>query len=105
MRSKVEQRTAYLQQEDRTPTVALGVEIALARANLLYKLEAAGIVPTVVNPNPFPPLEYMAEHERWWQEHQEAQIAFYSALEERQRTLHRLYVGSQLARVISGSHE
>lgn len=104
MRSEYTQLKAYLRKKQNGPPVEVCFEALLARANLLGVLEEAGVLPSVVSPNPFNPDSHLRDHDRWWREHPEERFAFCRAVENRQRALRQLHVGSFLNwRLFSGN--
>jgi hypothetical protein len=71
-------------------------ETLLMLEGLLSRLEQAGIVPTVENPNPYDPELDEDQHERWWEEHLPEAEKFDRAVDRRNEVLRYLYIGATI---------
>lgn len=91
-RSLTERLRSIFQQ----PATDLYIEAKLAKSGRLADLEAAGIVPTVKNPNPYDPSAQTNQHDQWWRKHPQAARQFRDQQRQREEALKRVYVGTHL---------
>lgn len=71
----------------------------LMLTGMLVKLEEAGIMPIVDNPNPFDTsAEELEQHEQWWKDHPVEAEEFARNCEKRNEILRYLYIGALLGR-------
>lgn len=73
-------------------------EFVLARKGLLSQLEETGIVPVVLNPNPYDPDIEEDKCAQWWEDHAEEGEEFRDGLKKRQDVLKNLFIGAVLGR-------
>lgn len=91
----------YLQKVGGHPAhYSLYFELKLYGAELLSRLEEAGIVPTAEDPNPFPHELEEKQHEKWWGEHPKEREMFIKNCERREDALRYLFVGAVLGRLL-----
>jgi len=69
-------------------------ETQLMLESLLSRLEQAGIVPVVDNPNPHNPDLDEEQHEQWWEEHPQEAMKFEESVDKRNEVLRHLFIGA-----------
>ncbi|MEW5957680.1 MAG: hypothetical protein AB1801_08155 [Chloroflexota bacterium] len=69
-------------------------ETQLMLEGLLSRLEQAGILPTVENPNPYDPGLDIEQHDRWWEEHPQEAEKFDRLVDKRNEVLRHVYIGA-----------
>lgn len=70
------------------------LETQLMLEGLLPRLEQAGILPIIENPNPYDPVINEAQHENWWEEHPYEGEIFERTVDKRNEVLRHLYIGA-----------
>ena len=84
----------FLSREFTFPAIDLYIERKFEQNGLLPMLEEQGIVPRVVNPNPYNPEGQEEAYDQWWEQHDEEFEAYDRRQSERILALKLVYVGT-----------
>lgn len=84
----------FLSNEFHFPAIDLYIEQQFARRGWLATLEQAGVLPTLISPNPFDLELDEAAHIQWWQEHPRELETFEAAQQTRRTLLKVLHIGA-----------
>jgi hypothetical protein len=89
----------FLYREFHERTTGFGAEAKFEQRGFLPILEAAGILPPLINPNPYARLQEEDRYLDWWIEHPEAELAYQESLRHRREILNHIHIGSILGRI------